>query len=110
MKKWLVIGVIMLVVALGASYVFAAAPETPAAGKGSFNVEQMIDACKQVVNNLVKDGTLSPDQGKEMNDRMNTMAPMIKDRMENNTNMTGPGIMGQAASQGMPCYDNGKTQ
>jgi len=53
-EKWLVIGVTVLVVALGASYVFAAAPETPATGNGGFNVEQMIDACKQVVNNLLK--------------------------------------------------------
>lgn len=98
MKKWLVIGVTILVVALGASYVFAATPETPAAGKGGFNVEQMIDACKQVVNNFVKDGTLSPEQGKSMNDQMNTMAPMMKDRM------------GQGTNQGMPCYDDSKTK
>jgi hypothetical protein len=98
MKKWLVIGVTILVVALGASYVFAATPETPATESGGLNVEQMMDACKQVVNNFVNDGTLSPDQGKAMNDQMNTMAPLMKDRM------------GQGTNQGMPCDDGGKTK
>ncbi|WP_425058181.1 hypothetical protein SCACP_28270 [Sporomusa carbonis] len=98
MKKWLVIGLTLLVVAFGASYVFAATPETPAPGNGSFNAEQMIDACKQVVNNLVKEGTLTPDQGKAMNE-------MMKDKMGNNSNM-----MGQGTAQGTPCHDNGKTK
>jgi len=45
-----------------------------------------------------------------MNDQMNTMAPMMKDMMGNNSNMMGPGMMGQGTNQGISSHDNGQTK
>lgn len=120
MKKWLITGVVVLVVAFGASLVFAAVPDVTTSDKDTFNVEQMINTCKQTINQLVKDGTMTPDQGKSMNDHMNTMAPVMKDRMGGSNAMGNPGMMGNgqmgpqggmgqgAGNQGMPCFDNNK--
>lgn len=125
MKKLVLVSMTILMVVLGATLVFAAAPDTQAPAGSGFSMDKMIDACKQVVNNFVKDGTLTPDQGKAMNDQMNNMAPMMKDMMgDNNPNMMGPGMMGGstnpmgqsgmmgqgAANQGMPCYDSPATK
>lgn len=112
MKKLVLVSMTILMVVLGATLVFAAAPDTQVPAGSGFSMDKMIDACKQVVNNFVKDGTLTTDQGKAMNDQMNNMAPMMKDMMGGSTNPMGQsGMMGQgAASQGMPCYDSSATK
>jgi hypothetical protein len=120
MKKWLITGAVILMVAFGASLVFAAAPDASNGDKVTFDVDQMINACKQTLDQFVKDGTMTPDQGKSMNDHMNTMAPFMRDMMGGRSTAENPGMMGNGqmgpqggmgqgtSNQGMPCFDNNK--
>jgi membrane carboxypeptidase/penicillin-binding protein len=88
MRKTVIMSVVAaLVVALGASLVFAAAPEQPRNLGPGMNYEQMQQIHQQMVDQHVKDGWLTQEQAQAMNEHMRGMGPMM------NGGMTGSGLM-----------------
>lgn len=73
MKKGLIIGLAAsLVVALGVTFAFAESPKT-----GMTDKTQMYEIHKKMVDQHVKDGTLTPEQAKVMDDHMASMGSMM---------------------------------
>ena len=77
-KSWLLGIAILVVVAMGASFALAAtpAPQTMM-GQGM----DMAKIHQQMVDQHVKDGVLTPEQAKSMNDHMSQMGSMINGGM-----------------------------
>lgn len=91
MKKGLIIGLAAsLVIALGATFAFAESPAPGMMDKG-----QMNDMHKSMVEQHVKDGVLTPEQAKAMDEHMANMGSMMN-------GMMGQGMMSDTAS----CHSN----
>lgn len=100
-KKILVTG--LLIVSLGASLAFAAETsqeqqKTTPMGH-MMNWEQMQDYHKQMIDQAVKDGRMTTEQAKAMDDRMNSMQDMMKNM---GSSMMGQGMMGAGGNAGCP--------
>ena len=101
-KKLLVTG--LLVLSLGSSLAFAAEntqqhQQTMPMGQ-MVNAEQMKDFHKQMLEQAVKDGRMTTEQAKVMEEHMNSMQGMM--------GQMGAGMMGANGSSG--CYANQATQ
>ena len=96
MKKSLLITG-LLVLSLGASMAFAAEndqnKQTTMPMGQMMNWDQMKEYHKQMIDQAIKDGRMTAEQAKAMDERMNSMQDMMK-------NM-GPGMMGGMMGQGM---------
>lgn len=80
MKKGLIIGLAAaLVIALGATFVFAESPAPGMMDKG-----QMKEMHKKMVDQHVKDGVLTPEQAKAMDEHMAGMGSMMNGMMGDN--------------------------
>lgn len=89
MKKGLIISLAAsLVITLGATFAFAESP-TP----GTMDIGQMNEIHKKMVEQHVKDGLLTPEQAKVMDEHMASMGSMMSSMMG-----TGGGMMGGNAS------------
>jgi Spy/CpxP family protein refolding chaperone len=78
MKKGLVIGLAALVVlAFGAAAVFAKAPTWRQGMMGTANWQQMNEIHQQMIKQHVKDGILTPEQAKFMNEHMANVESMM---------------------------------
>lgn len=101
-KQLLVTG--LLVLSLGSSLAFAAEntqqhQQTMPMGQ-MVNAEQMKDFHKQMLEQAVKDGRMTAEQAKVMEEHMNSMQGMM--------GQMGAGMMGANGSSG--CYANQATQ
>ncbi|MCM0759535.1 YckD family protein [Sporomusa sphaeroides DSM 2875] len=91
MKKGLIIGLAAsLVIALGATFAFAESPSP-----GMMNTGHMKEMHKKMVEQHVKDGVLTPEQAKAMDEHMANKGSMMN-------GMTGQGMMSDTAS----CHSN----
>ena len=94
MKKWLAVGLVLLVGSLGASIAFAQDQDTSAtANNNGTAIQQMADFCRQAGEQAVQNGKLTPAQGNAMQDHMKQMAPGMQQ-----------GVGSAGAGQGMPCH------
>lgn len=96
MKKGLILTTALLSLTLGVSLVFAAdqdnaAPSSMMPMMGQMmNWDQMKDYHKQMLEQAVKDGRVTAEQAKEMEERMQTM-------MKNRSSMMGQGMTNAGA-------------
>ncbi len=103
MRKLVMLSVVAaLVVTLGASMAFAAAPEQPANAWQGMNFEQMQQFHQQMVDQHVKDGFMTQEQAQAMNEHMRGMGSMMNGSMMMNGGMmgSGNGIMGSGPMMG----------
>ncbi|MDF2570920.1 MAG: hypothetical protein K0R55_2524 [Sporomusa sp.] len=85
MKKGLIIGLAAsLVIALGATFAFAESPAPGMMGKG-----QMSEMHKNMVEQHVKDGLLTPEQAKAMDEHMANMGSKMNGMMGGDGSMMG---------------------
>jgi hypothetical protein len=85
MKKGLIIGLAgSLVIAVGATLAFAQSP-----AKGIMDNGQMNEIHKKMVEQHVKDGLLTLEQAKVMDEHMANMGSMMNGMMSNGGNMMG---------------------
>ncbi|SMC80616.1 DUF2680 domain-containing protein [Sporomusa malonica] len=85
MKKGLIIGLAAaLVIALGATFAFAESPAPGMMDKG-----QMNEMHKSMVEQHVKDGVLTPEQAKAMDEHMANMGSMMNGMMGGSGGMMG---------------------
>lgn len=97
MRKIVMMSVVAaLVVTLGASMVFAAAPEQHENVWQGMNFEQMQQLHQQMVDQHVKDGYLTREQAQAMNEHMRGMGPMMNGGMMG----SGNGMMGSGPMMG----------
>ncbi|EAX47413.1 hypothetical protein TcarDRAFT_1431 [Thermosinus carboxydivorans Nor1] len=90
MKKWIVAVAAVAVMVVSAAFVYAQeAQPAPPAGP-MMNVDQMLEFHKQMLDQAVKNGSITAEQAKFMNEHMTQMAPMMQQMM---TGM-GSGMMG----------------
>ncbi|MBP2635411.1 MAG: hypothetical protein H6Q72_1318 [Firmicutes bacterium] len=90
MKKGLIIGLAVLVGVLGTSWAFAESQSQ------DMKMGNMTEMHKKMVAQHVKDGVLTPEQAKAMDEHMANMGPMMNSMMSNG------GMMGDNAN----CHSN----
>lgn len=94
MKKVWIFGVAALaVVAMGASFALAATPAPQSMMGQGIDMTKMGEMHQKMVDQHIKDGVLTPEQAKNMNDHMSQMGSMMNGGMMGGN---GSGMMGQS--------------
>ncbi|KYZ74904.1 hypothetical protein AXX12_15085 [Anaerosporomusa subterranea] len=101
MKKSWIFGIAALVVVMGASFALAATPAPQSMMGQGMDMTQMGEFHQQMVEQHVKDGVLTPEQAKSMNDHMTQMGSMMNSGIMggNGSSMMGQGMMKAAPQQ-----------